>query len=580
MKTVTPSSKLVRVNMNILTLKIDCVKKIFFSCCLFLLFALTCRSQTSFGKNTGEYGEFFTSLTRMLTGEHPEGQPVELNGKKYNLLVIWIRDHVHALKAMKWFMRDVKSGTQLFLEQQTPDGFFYDYIYPISHGIISRLNFFHRRYTKLFTKDQHQMHRLPVEADVEYLVVEGVYYAWQATGDTAFVRKWMPALEKAMTYVKSDTVRWSREHQLVKRGYTIDTWDFQYMPLTRDQFRARYGDVSQGIMDVKDTTFMGIMHGDNSGMYAACRQMAAMYKGLGNTGMGNIWNKEAELFQVRANTLLWNGKYYKHFLPIGPLPPYMKFDIVNQLSLSNPYDVNRGMPDESMSQSIIQTYLDLKEKNKAQSFAEWYSLYPDVKPDWAGIEAGTYVNGGILIVTAGELAKAAFQHGYEEYGADIIKRLHALSKKTHDTLYACYRPDGTTDGGLPDSWAQAAVVSAMVEGLAGVIDRTKLFDEVEISPRWMAAAQDEASITVGYGASGKKVSYDYKHNASAKSITLKASGDPSIYNFRILLPKGVSKARATVNGKTVSLRYEKLRSSVYAVAENIKENQPNLVVKY
>lgn len=556
------------------------MKKIFFIGCLFILQTGAVIAQTSFGKNTGEYGELFASLTNMLKGDNPEGSTITLGNRKYNLLVTWVRDHVHVMKAMKYFMHDVTTGTQLFLEQQTPEGFFYDYIYPIEDGVINRLNFFHPRFTKLLVRDKKQMHRVPVEADVEYLVVEGVYYIWQATGDTAFLHRWLPALEKAMSYVKSDTMRWSKEYQLVKRGYTIDTWDFQFLPFTRQEYSRRHGDPSQAIMDVKDTTFMGIMHGDNSGMYAACRQLAAMYKGLRNEGMSNIWNKEAELFQARANNFLWNGKHYKHFLPVGPLPPYIKFDIENQLSLSNPYDVNRGLPDEAMSQSIIQSYLDLKEKTNDKSIAEWYSLYPAVSPDWAGVEAGTYVNGGILIVTAGELAKAAFQHGYEEYGADILRRLFALSKKSDDTLFACYRPDGRVDGGLPDNWAQAAVLSAMVEGLAGVTDRSKLFEAVEIAPRWMAAGKDEASITIAYGPSGKKVSYDYAHNVRNKSITVKTSGDPSVYNFRILLPAGSSKASATVNGKTVNLRLEKIRNSVYAIADNINVSQPTIVVKY
>jgi hypothetical protein len=556
------------------------MKKIVALVSLLALLAGTGISQTSFGKNTGEYGEFFAALTDMLVTKNPEGRTIEVQGKKHNLLVPWVRDHVHVMKAMKYFMHDVTTGTQLFLEQQTPQGFFFDYIYPIESDVINRLNFFDRRFTKLLVRDKWQMHRLPVEADVEYLVVEGVYAIWQATSDTAFLRRWLPALEKAMAYVKSDTMRWSKEYQLVKRGYTIDTWDFQFLPFTRAEYSRRHGDPSQAIMDVKDTTFMGIMHGDNSGMYAACRQLSAMYRDLKNAPMSKIWAAEAELYQARANTYLWNGKYYKHFLPVGKLPPYIKFDIENQLSLSNPYDINRGLPEEGMAQSIIKTYFDLREKTKSGSVGEWFSLYPDVKPDWAGVEAGTYVNGGVLIVTAGELAKAAFQHGYEEYGADILRRLYALSKTSSNFLYACYRPDGKVDGGLPDNWAQAAVLNAMVEGLAGVRDLSSLFSHVEISPRWMAAGRNEAAVTIAYPASGKKVSYDYKHDAAAKTISLKTRGDAEKYNFRILLPGDISKARATVNGKVVNVRYEKLRNSSYVVVDDVAVDQPELVVRY
>ena len=148
-------------------------------CLLFLQAGASfAQMQTSFGKNTGEYGEFFSSLTTMLTKNNPHGLELSVNGRKYNLLVSWIRDHVHYMKAMKYFIQDTKTGTQFFLEQQTPQGFFFDYVYPIESDVINRLNFFNRRFTKLLVRDKKQLHRLPVEADVEYLVVEGVYYIW------------------------------------------------------------------------------------------------------------------------------------------------------------------------------------------------------------------------------------------------------------------------------------------------------------------------------------------------------------------------------------------------------------------
>jgi hypothetical protein len=557
------------------------MKRLISTLLLFVIFSLqSLLAQTEFGKNTGEYGEFFAALTNMIRDKNPNELEVTLRGKKYKLLVSWVRDHVHVMKAMKYFIKDASSGVQLFIDQQTAQGFFYDYIYPLESDIINRLNFFQPRFTKVFPADKWQMHRVPVEADVEYLVVEGVYAAWQSTGDTAMLRKWIPALDRALLYVKSDSIRWSKKYQLVKRGYTIDTWDFQFLPYSRQEYSRRYGDPSQGIMDVKDTTFMGVMHGDNSGMYAACRQLANMYAAIGNKGMSTVWNKEAELYQARANTLLWNGKYYKHFLPDGPLPPYIKFDIENQLSLSNPYDINRGLPYEDMAESIIQTYLDLKEKTKDSSFAEWFSLYPSVSPDWSGHAAGTYVNGGVLMVTAGELAKAAFQHGYEAYGADILRRLNEVTKKSNGFLSACYKPDGTVDEGLPDAWAQAAIFSAMVEGLAGVVDKSSLFEKVEISPRWLATGKEEASVSIAYGPSGRKVRYDYRQNKSKKSFTLNITGDAKEYTIRMLLPDGIKKAKATVNGKAAGLYYETIRNSVYAVVTGITASQPVVVIKY
>ncbi|MBC8112089.1 MAG: hypothetical protein H7Y04_13605, partial [Verrucomicrobia bacterium] len=322
---------------------------------------------------------------------------------------------------------------------------------------------------------------------------------------------------------------------------------------------------------------MGIMHGDNSGLYAACRQVAQMHKALKSEVQAQIWEKQAEIIRLRTNDVCWNGKFYAHFIPDGSPPPYLKTDLRNSLTLSNPYDVNRGLPTEIMAQSIVQTYKDLREKTKNQSFAEWFAMYPEVQPEWAGVKAGTYVNGGVLTIVAGELAKAALQHGYEDYGVDILKRVNELIKK-HNNLPVTYRPDGTIDEGIPDNWGQAAVVSAMIEGLAGVVDKDKLFENTEISPRWLAAGINQADITVAYGASQKSVSYQFQHLNRTLKLTL--TGNAKNYTVRIFLPKGIQAGKLTVNGKNMSGTVEKIRESYYLVAENINGGKQEIEVKY
>ena len=51
------------------------------------------------------------------------------------------------------------------------------------------------------------------------------------------------------------------------------------------------------------------------------------------------------------------------------------------------------------------------------------------------------MNGAISPFTAGELAKAAFNNGYEEYGWDIVKRFIELVKRD-GTTYFLYDTDG------------------------------------------------------------------------------------------------------------------------------------------
>ena len=68
--------------------------------------------------------------------------------------------------------------------------------------------------------------RIELEADIEYLVVDGAVMVYKATGDDEWIKSVLPALEKGIDYITSDSKRWDEEHGLVKRPFTIDTWDF------------------------------------------------------------------------------------------------------------------------------------------------------------------------------------------------------------------------------------------------------------------------------------------------------------------------------------------------------------------
>jgi hypothetical protein len=517
-------------------------------------------------EGAGPYGQLLSDLHGMIISS-PLYRKRVTGGKERQEFVFWIRDHVHVMKALKYWEKDIASFVEFFLENQTPEGMFFDYYYPIERDLNWRMNVFEKKYWKIISPEKIQMHRLPVEADVEYLVVEGVYAIYQSTGDLSFLKKWVPALEKGMQYAMNDPVRWSRKHRLVKRGYTLDTWDFQQLPVPMDQLGAHGYDSQDVIFNVDEESPMGIMHGDNSGMYAACRQLAEMHRALGNEDAAAIWDKEAELFRLRTNLLCWNGSFYMHFLVEDPMPPYLKMDQENTLSLSNTYDINRGLPTDEMAESIISTYLHLKEKTADESFAEWYGIYPGVEPDFQGYKPGEYVNGGVITIVAGELAKAAFQHGFESYGVDILNRIIQLVEKHDGKLPGTYRPDGTVDAGIPDNWGQAAIVSALIEGLAGVVDQGSRFSAVELSPRWLAAGVDETQVRVGYGASADRVQYSYKHDPEARSIEVHLTGSAGNITSRILLPDGATQPKVLINGKAAVSLIETVRNSNYAVAQ-------------
>lgn len=552
---------------------------IIFIFCFQLLMSPTMKAQTTFGEGAGEYQELFNRIKERLL-DSDESRKVTLGGKERTQFVPWIRDNTHVVKAMKYFVSDISSFWELFMERQTKEGLYYDYYMPITAPENHRMNLFDHRYWKIFSGEKTQMHRLPVEADLEYLLVEGAWYIWQAEGDNEYLHRWMNNLEKGLYYSMNDPLRWSKKYQLIKRGYTLDTWDFMQLPTTREEYTRAGGDVQDGIFNINENTPMGIMHGDNSGLYAACTQLSRMYQSMDEPGKAEIWAKQAEIIRIRTNQLCWNGKFYAHFVPDDPMPSYLHMDQKNTLSLSNPYDINRGLPTHDMAVSIIKTYQSLKEKNVLNSFAEWFGIYPPVEPHFADYQPGSYMNGGVNTIVAGELAKAAFQHGMESYGVDILNRLLDLVRKHHGDLPVAYRPDGTVDAGIPDNWGQAAVMSALIEGLAGVVDRGQLFQSVELSPRWLVAGKDDVKITIHYPASDKKVNYHYLQEKNQNRMQLTVNGDPLNYKVRLILPIGKIPSKVIVDNKSVSIKTEKVESSTYVVVEHIPEGEHVIMVEY
>ena len=535
---------------------------------------------TVFGTETGEYAVMLKQLEQcMLTATDKSFRT--LGGKKRNVFVPWIRDHVHVMKAMKYIDSDLVSFIEFYLENQTPEGIYFDYYYPINAGGINdRMRLFDKRFWKIIPKDSIQLHRLPVEADLEYLLVEGVYAVWQSTGDTAFVQKWLPALLKGINYSMSDPLRWSKKYQLIKRGYTLDTWDFMQLPTSRAEYTRSGQNIQKGIFNIDENTPMGIMHGDNSGLYAACLQLATLYLISGDRSAHDKWQQAAAGIRKRTNDLCWNGKFYAHFIEDDPQPSYLNMDQRNTLSLSNAYDINRGLPTAEMSQSVINTYRKLRESNKQNSFAEWYGIYPAVQPDFSGYKPGSYMNGGVTTIVAGELAKAAFQNGFETYGVDIIRRIGDLINKHQGKLPVSYTPEGKVDEGIPDNWGQAAVYSALIEGLAGVVDKSTQFRRVEVSPRWMAAGKDNAEVSVAYGSTGAYVSYQYRHQPGEKKIELAIKGRIDQATIRLLLPPTAKKAKVFLDNKIILSAIEVVNQSRYVRIDGLKGETINLSFAY
>jgi hypothetical protein len=198
---------------------------------------------------------------------------------------------------------------------------------------------------------------------------------------------------------------------------------------------------------------------------------------------------------------------------------------------------------------------------------------------------GAYVNGGIMPLVGGELAKAAFDHGYEEYGVDILKRYHALVSERCET-YLWYFPDGTPasiekstspDAQPTDGWGSSAMLYALLSGLAGVEDLGKSFERVRLAPRWPAADVYEAEVQTTYESSGAALRYDYR--LSAASIEMVVSAPAEEVQFHVLLPPGSEPGGVSVNGAEVAFQPVQVEDSRYVDFKFRVADEARVVVK-
>ena len=161
-------------------------------------------------------------------------------------------------------------------------------------------------------------------------------------------------------------------------------------------------------------------------------------------------------------------------------------------------------------------------------------------------KAGSYVNGAISPFTAGELAKGAFANGREAYGWDIVKRMMEMVKRD-GTIYFLYDPKTKApQGGGPSAWGAAAMMSAVDEGLAGVVDAGTGYDTIAFSPRWPVTHYREIRYITGYELTKKYV--DVRWIMTDKGMRYNVRSPAKRIKAHFLMPEGMSCKKLLVNG--------------------------------
>jgi hypothetical protein len=357
---------------------------------------------------------------------------ISWNGKVYHYFEPWVLDHSQNMMGLKYFKPYGAEFVDLMRQTQRDDGMIYSFV----HNEPNVDYFFTRDkisgYTKLI--GNRVFTRQPTENHPEYLYVNTIYQCWQADANDEWMEKNLLSASRALDYTLNDPARWSKRFGLLKRVYTIDSWDFA----VEDEYMPDLGITSSMMIDPVKSKF-GIFFGDNTGYITSCYELAEMLGHAGKTREAAIYKSRGDELKERLNALSWNGKYFTHFIDEDSMViRHLGVDEKSQIAQGNAYSLNRDISGEQ-SKAIIETYLNLKNHLPVGSPGEWYAIYPPFQKGFSKHDAvWQYMNGGVGGHVAGELARGAYANGYEKYGTDILNRLFELGKKYDGKIYFAY----------------------------------------------------------------------------------------------------------------------------------------------
>jgi len=388
-------------------------------------------AQSGIDDGGGVFRKLFDVLERTMNIYGGTGT-TRFRGQEYKHFVPWILDHVHTAKGFKYLSPHADGLVNLLKSLQKQNGMIWSFVSPEADYHLSAYG----PYGYAETFDGCVAVRQPVENHCEYNYVDCVHLAWQSGGDDAWMRGMLDSCKKALDYGMADRARWSERHQLLKRGYTIDSWDFQ----PHDRYLVAFP-LGRGQMIDPEKTKFTIFYGDNTGYAQACDDLAAMLAHAGRADESAHYAARAAGIRERLDALAWNGEFYRHRIEEDPsVTRDFGVDESRQISFSNCYTLNRGCA-RGQAEAILRSYQKIWANRPDGSPGEFYAIYPPFERGFD--EAGSngkwqYMNGGVHPHAAGELARGAFRFGFAKYGADILRRVLAMAEKSGGVLKFAY----------------------------------------------------------------------------------------------------------------------------------------------
>ncbi|HEX8834514.1 MAG TPA: hypothetical protein VF719_09955, partial [Abditibacteriaceae bacterium] len=340
-----------------------------------------------------------------------------------NAPVIELGTQAQALAAAIYYSTDVTSALDVFLKAPLPDGALYHSFAPLTAlvGIQKLLG-------SLFCGagfDDHlravRLGRNHLCNDVESLAVLGVQRAWKANGDLAWLRNQLPILDRAINNRLHHIHHWSSEMELPKRAFTLDRWPVEW------------GSDAKNSCTFSDDTKWCVHPGDAAALFEACQALAKLHAATGDLTSESHWLECATHLEAQTNSVCWNGQFYTHQIHLVPAR-VRGVDEARQLASCNTRAMVSGLASQEQCAAIIKEYQRRRELLLETSFCEWWSIQPPFPEGAFPIAPGVSANGGIWPRVGGELALAALEHGFENYGVETLRRFHDLAVKSGRTF--------------------------------------------------------------------------------------------------------------------------------------------------
>jgi len=381
-------------------------------------FRVDCRSEIRDAEN--RFGTMFDTIHHVLEMAYAERRLRSFDGEKtIRKQCVTSRGTWTGAQGGRYFFDHIKDSTDFFTENATANGMVWDFGCPVEK---ERPYHFEWRWGREFSKrvagGAEIFARQPIMNDVEHQYINGLFLAWQVSGDDAWMARHLDTALAAVTYTRNNPYTWSEKFQLIHRPFTLDLWDFQ------SDFDSALvgGDHMQAIPGVSQ---FGVFYGDNLSMAFACRNLARMLRVAGRADEAGEIELFGEGLQQRTDALCWNGRFYQMHVPENPaFERDFGIDAEDVVSLSNTMAANYNIGEEK-ARGIIETYQRIRKELPSNYRAEFMTMWPHF-PRGFHIGPGFYVNGAVSGLVAGELARASFEYGYECYGADVLRRYWEL----------------------------------------------------------------------------------------------------------------------------------------------------------